>query len=71
MKAIAVDAMGGDYAPVEIVRGALDAVRSWRIPVVLVGDETQILPLVKAAGMTLGWMNIRGWRTARRKMLRS
>ena len=52
MKAIAVDAMGGDYAPVEIVRGALDAVRSWRIPVVLVGDEAQILPLVKAAGMT-------------------
>ena len=27
---IAVDAMGGDYAPVEIVRGAEEAVRSCR-----------------------------------------
>lgn len=34
---IAVDAMGGDNAPAEIVRGALRAATELRIPVVLVG----------------------------------
>lgn len=48
---IAIDAMGGDYAPREIVLGALDAVRRDGIPVVLVGDEAQIRPLVEAEGM--------------------
>lgn len=36
---IAVDAMGGDFAPEEIVTGALDAARTQPIRVVLVGDE--------------------------------
>lgn len=44
MMRIAVDAMGGDYAPREIVRGAVDAVRG--LPnvdeIVLVGDEKAI-----------------------------
>ncbi|MHB8718017.1 MAG: phosphate acyltransferase PlsX [Candidatus Dormibacteria bacterium] len=34
---IAVDAMGGDHAPAEIVRGALRAASELRIPVTLVG----------------------------------
>ncbi len=42
METIAVDAMGGDYAPLEIVRGAILAVRDFKIPVVLVGDEEKI-----------------------------
>lgn len=50
-KQIAIDAMGGDYAPKEIVLGALEAVRRYAVPVVLVGDETQIRPLVEAQGM--------------------
>jgi glycerol-3-phosphate acyltransferase PlsX len=40
---IAVDAMGGDQAPLEIVRGALKAARREHgIEIVLVGDEPQI-----------------------------
>ena len=39
---IAVDAMGGDYSPREVVRGALDAARDG-IEVVLVGDRESIL----------------------------
>ena len=40
---IAIDAMCGDFAPLETVLGALEAVRETKhIDVVLVGDETQI-----------------------------
>jgi glycerol-3-phosphate acyltransferase PlsX len=39
---IAVDAMGGDHAPVEIVKGAVLAVRECGIPVILVGDRSVI-----------------------------
>lgn len=46
MDKIAVDAMGGDFAPLEIVLGAIQAVREWKIPVVLVGDEKQIRPIL-------------------------
>jgi glycerol-3-phosphate acyltransferase PlsX len=36
---IAVDAMGGDHAPVEIVKGAVDAVNSGFARVILVGSQ--------------------------------
>ena len=40
---IAVDAMGGDYAPAEMVAGAVDAVNSdARIQVLLVGQEAAV-----------------------------
>ncbi|MDD3652924.1 MAG: phosphate acyltransferase PlsX [Desulfotomaculaceae bacterium] len=39
---VAVDAMGGDYAPVEIVKGALQAVEELGLAIDLVGDEKQI-----------------------------
>jgi glycerol-3-phosphate acyltransferase PlsX len=39
---IAVDAMGGDFAPQSIVEGAIWAAREHGVPVVLVGDETTI-----------------------------
>jgi glycerol-3-phosphate acyltransferase PlsX len=39
---IAVDAMGGDFAPCEVVKGALEACREG-IEVILVGDSSQIL----------------------------
>ena len=40
---IAVDAMGGDYAPVETVKGGVDAVNaSKEIKVLMVGDEEKI-----------------------------
>lgn len=39
---IALDAMGGDNAPQEIVKGAVDAVREFDMEVVLVGQEDRI-----------------------------
>lgn len=39
---IAVDAMGGDYAPEEVVLGAIEAVKAYKYDVVLVGDEKKI-----------------------------
>ena len=39
---IAVDAMGGDYAPLEIVFGAVRAAKKYDCEIVLVGDEPAI-----------------------------
>jgi phosphate acyltransferase len=44
---IAIDAMGGDHAPVEIVKGAIRAVDQFKdLEILLVGDEKQITPLL-------------------------
>ncbi len=45
MARVVVDAMGGDHAPGEIVRGAIDAAGEG-VEVVLVGDRAQIAPLL-------------------------
>ncbi len=39
---LALDAMGGDHAPVEIINGALFAVENYDLEIILVGDETII-----------------------------
>src|SRR4030066_2538915 len=39
---IAVDAMGGDFAPQSIVEGAVLAAKKYGIKVLLVGDEDQV-----------------------------
>lgn len=40
---VALDAMGGDYAPLETVKGGVDAVNtSDEVKVLLVGDEAKI-----------------------------
>jgi glycerol-3-phosphate acyltransferase PlsX len=39
---IAVDAMGGDHAPAEIVKGSVEAAREHGIPIILVGDQDKI-----------------------------
>ena len=52
MPLIAVDAMGGDSAPREIVEGALIAAENG-VDVVLVGDEAQIAPLVDGRGVSV------------------
>lgn len=45
---IAIDAMGGDNAPAANVQGAVTAAKEWPdIKIILVGDEKQILPLMK------------------------
>jgi glycerol-3-phosphate acyltransferase PlsX len=52
MPRVAVDAMGGDSAPREIVEGALIAVGNG-VDVVLVGDEAQIAPLLERRGVSV------------------
>ena len=44
---IAVDAMGGDYAPEQIVFGSVRAARKYGCEIVLVGDEPQIREVLK------------------------
>jgi glycerol-3-phosphate acyltransferase PlsX len=48
---VAVDAMGGDHAPGEIVRGALDAVTELDVDVLLVGREPAVVPLLPDGGV--------------------
>lgn len=47
---IALDAMGGDYAPREIVRGAWEACREAGMEIILVGDEKTLLDEVNMLG---------------------
>ena len=47
---IAVDAMGGDHAPQEIVAGALLAAAEFEAAVLLVGDEARVRPLLRGPG---------------------
>jgi glycerol-3-phosphate acyltransferase PlsX len=39
---IAVDAMGGDFAPGAVVEGAVDAAREFGVGIILVGDNTRV-----------------------------
>ena len=43
--------MGGDNAPGEIVRGAVQAARELNVDVTLVGQEEKILPILKECGV--------------------
>ena len=49
---IIVDAMGGDNAPLEIVKGALQAQKRFGTDIVFTGDEAAILAAVRACGFT-------------------
>ena len=49
---IIVDAMGGDNAPLEIVKGALQAQKRFGADIVFTGDEAAILGAVRACGLT-------------------
>lgn len=44
---IALDAMGGDYAPTEIVAGAVEAAKNSKLDIVLVGEETLLTAELK------------------------
>ncbi|MBI4333699.1 MAG: phosphate acyltransferase PlsX [Chloroflexi bacterium] len=48
---IAVDAMGGDYAPQEVVKGALEASKDFNVNIALVGRQEAILEEVKRLKM--------------------
>jgi len=44
---IAIDAMGGDFAPQEIILGAIEAAQQYRCEIILVGDESIINPMLE------------------------
>jgi len=46
----AVDCMGGDYAPEEIVKGCVQAVSDFGWKIYLVGDEEKINPILSSLG---------------------
>ena len=52
MATVAVDAMGGDNAPAEIVHGGIDATANGH-EIVFVGDEAQLVPILKGAGVDI------------------
>ena len=47
---IIIDAMGGDNAPLEIVKGALQGRARWGVDIVLTGDAAQILRALEECG---------------------
>jgi len=56
---IAVDAMGGDFAPAEIVKGVVRGCRLHEVDAVLVGDEPKIKRFLSSAGGNPGRVTIR------------
>ena len=52
---IAVDAMGGDYAPEQIVFGAVRAAKEYGCEIVLVGDEKKIM---RVLAKEEGWQSL-------------
>lgn len=50
---IILDAMGGDNAPAEIVKGAIEAIKEFDVEVVLVGREMEVKKCISAAGFSL------------------
>ena len=49
---IIIDAMGGDNAPLEIVKGALQGQKRWGVDIILTGDTTAILKALEQCGET-------------------
>ena len=50
---VAVDAMGGDRAPAEVVTGARQAAQELGIPVLLVGDPAYLSTLAPQPGVDI------------------
>ena len=51
---VAIDAMGGDHAPEEILLGAMAAVKDYGCDIVLVGDETLLREAMRKHGVREG-----------------
>ncbi|MDD6043580.1 MAG: phosphate acyltransferase PlsX [Eubacteriaceae bacterium] len=47
---ILIDAMGGDYAPLSIVEGAIEAVKEIKDEIILIGDEDLVKNTLKVKG---------------------
>src|SRR3990170_3136722 len=55
---IAVDAMGGDHAPLEVIRGAVQASQEMDLPIVLVGREELLRDELRSLGVGIGKIEV-------------
>jgi glycerol-3-phosphate acyltransferase PlsX len=55
---IAVDAMGGDHAPLEVIRGAVQASQEMDLPIVLVGREELLRDELRSLGVGNGKIEV-------------
>lgn len=56
---IVIDAFGGDNAPLEVIRGAVDANRDFNIDITLVGDENTIKKCAKENALDISALKIK------------
>lgn len=56
---IAMDAFGGDNAPLEVIKGAIDAHRDFQVDITLVGDETKIKKCAKDNSLDISDLKIK------------
>lgn len=56
---IVIDAFGGDNAPLEVIKGAIDAQRDFKIDVTLVGDEDKIKSCAKENSLDISKLKIK------------
>ena len=56
---IVMDAFGGDNAPLEVIKGAIDAKRDFGVDITLVGDEQKIRDCAKQNSLDISGLNIR------------
>ncbi|MBR1862866.1 MAG: phosphate acyltransferase PlsX [Ruminococcus sp.] len=56
---IVMDAFGGDNAPLEVIKGAVDAARDFGVEITLVGDEEKIRKCAKDNGLDIGGLKIK------------
>ena len=48
---IVIDAFGGDNAPLEVIKGSIDAQKDFGVDVTLVGDEEKIKKCAQENGL--------------------
>lgn len=56
---IVVDAFGGDNAPLEVIKGAIDSQKDFNIDITLVGDENTIKKCAKDNGLDISALRIK------------
>ncbi len=56
---IVMDAFGGDNAPLEVIKGAIDAKRDFGVDITLVGDEQRIKSCAKENSLDISGLKIR------------
>lgn len=56
---IVIDAFGGDNAPLEVIKGSLDAVKDFGVDVTLVGDEEKIKKCAKDNSLDISTLRIK------------